>query len=302
MRPPLSPTPAPSRRGRVTTALLLAALFLATAAPARGQEPPTADADPDRDDLLDHPIGFAKALVGDGWATVVAPFQLEGRAAGTAGLAVWTGLVLFARDEPVHEAVVDASESGLGHRIERIGTALDPVALMGTSNKYWLAGMLISELAGQERLELIFKEILFSHWIAGAGRKLVGRTIGRQRPEAGKGAYAFEFWNGSSFPSGHASTITQVAAILSHHIDRWPVTVLLYGLAGTVVWERVSTDAHWPSDAWLGAAWGWGVAQVVMRRREGSAGMGPWGAVPIVDPATGSVGFRIPLGPDPGPR
>ena len=268
-----------------------------------GQTTPDSVApDPNRDDLLNSPWGFTKALASDGWATVKAPFELEGDDATVATLVMWTGLALFAFDEPIHDAVVDASESGLGKAIEDVGTFLDPVALMGNTNKYWLAGMLVSDLAGEEHLELIFKELLFSHWIAGAGRKLIGRSIGRRRPEAGLGAYSFKFWDGSSFPSGHASTITQVAAILSHHIDRWPATVLLYGLAGTVVWERVSSDAHWPSDAWIGAAWGWGVAQVVMRRREQSAGIGPWGAVPIVDPSTGSVGFRIPLGPNPTRR
>ena len=97
-------------------------------------------------------------------------------------------------------------------------------------------------------------------------------------------------------PSGHMATFTQVAAILSHHIDRWPATVALYGLVGAMAYERVSSEAHWASDSWIGAAWGWGVAQVVMARREESAGMGPLfgsDASLGVDPQTGGIGLTL---------
>ncbi len=275
-------------------------LWVVVAAPTHAQTP--APPDPDRDDLLDSPWGFTKAFAGDAWATMTTPFVIEDGDVARGTVILATALTLFALDGAVHERVVDASDSGVGASIEDVGEFLDPVALMGNTNRYWIAGMLVSDLVGAEYLETVFKEILFSHWIAGAGREIIGGAIGRRRPEGGLGEYSFSFRDGSSFPSGHAATITQLAAILSHHIDRWPATVLLYGLAGTVVWERVSSDSHWPSDAVLGAAWGWGVAQVVMRRREVSAGIGPWGAVPTVDPATGSLGLRIPLGPNPAGR
>ena len=95
----------------------------------------------------------------------------------------------------------------------------------------------------------------------------------------------------TSFPSGHASTAIQVAAVVAHHVNWWPADVALYGTAAAVAYQRVATEKHWASDVFLGAAWGWGVAQVVMRRRELLRSE----VVPILDPATGALGLRIPV-------
>lgn len=40
------------------------------------------------------------------------------------------------------------------------------------------------------------------------------------------------------------------------------------GRDGPRLYERVSSGKHWASDSLLGAAWGWGVARLVIGRRE----------------------------------
>ena len=141
------------------------------------------------------------------------------------------------------------------------------------------------------------RDLLVSHWIAGLTRNPVRDLVGRRRPSDGFGARTFVRGEGTSFPSGHSSTIVQVASILSHHIDRRWASVLLYGAAASVVFQRVDDEKHWASDAWIGAAWGWGVAHVVTRGRDGEA-PGTGVGLALVPGGPGGIGLalRVPLG------
>ena len=215
---------------------------------------------------------FARALASEGWASVRAPLHVDGRDAWAAGAAVAIGAALYAVDGPLMDEVQRGRDDPFWSGVEDVGTALDPLALMGNTNPYWaagtVAGYVVDGVTGYEGMRHLFEELLISHWIAGAMRKGIGSPIGRRRPYEGLGPYHYSFMNGSSFPSGHASTITQLAAVLSHHIGWWPASVLLYAAAATVVYERVSSESHWPSDAYLGAAWGLAVARIVIARRD----------------------------------
>lgn len=92
-------------------------------------------------------------------------------------------------------------------------------------------------------------------------------------------------------PSGHAATVAQLAHILSHHIDNPWATGILWAGASTVMFQRLASGAHWASDVWVGAFWGVGIAEVVMRSREAE-----WvAAAPLVDPETGALGIQVRL-------
>lgn len=276
-----------------------AAALLLGAAPLTAQERPdsavatdtAAAATDDYDPMV--PLrdfgGLARDFASDGWAVVTSPLRLDGEEAWVFAGAVGVGALLFAFDEPLTEAAIEGHDDGVDGAIVDVGEFLDPLALMGETNVYWASGALLGYLTRQQRVQNVFTELLFSHWLASITRKGIGLPIGRRRPETTSDAYQFSWMGGSSFPSGHASTITQVAAVLSHHIDRWPATVLLYGLAATVVYQRTAVAKHWASDSWIGAAWGWGVAQVVISRREA----GRTDFVPLFDARTRSVGLRM---------
>jgi len=66
----------------------------------------------------------------------------------------------------------------------------------------------------------------------------------------------------SSFPSGHAMMSFSVATIFAHRYrqHRW-VPYVAYGLAGVISLTRVTTGAHFPSDIFIGAALGYGIAR-----------------------------------------
>ena len=69
-----------------------------------------------------------------------------------------------------------------------------------------------------------------------------------------------------SFPSGHAIAAFSLATVFA---DRYPNphwhVWLAYGLAGLVGFSRVSTQSHFPSDVFAGAALGYVIAHYVVR-------------------------------------
>jgi membrane-associated phospholipid phosphatase len=67
----------------------------------------------------------------------------------------------------------------------------------------------------------------------------------------------------SGFPSGHAISAFAVATIIArrygkHH--RW-VPFVAYGAAGVIGFSRVTTQQHFPSDVFLGAALGYAISR-----------------------------------------
>lgn len=70
--------------------------------------------------------------------------------------------------------------------------------------------------------------------------------------------------SGSSFPSGHAAGAFCIASIVSTRYYRkhhW-VPYLLYGMATTISFSRITTLGHYPSDVFAGAAMGFAVSRL----------------------------------------
>jgi membrane-associated phospholipid phosphatase len=83
------------------------------------------------------------------------------------------------------------------------------------------------------------------------------------------GSYTGTFFNGgksplkgSSFPSGHATAAFSVATVVAYRYrnHKW-VPWLAYGMATAIGLSRVATEAHFPSDVFLGSAIGYSVAR-----------------------------------------
>jgi len=237
-----------------------------------------------------HDLGGAFVDFGrDFWLTLSAPVRMDrGDWLATAGV-VAAGGVLFLVDEDIMRAALRNLDEPGFEQIDDVGTFLEPIGLMGKTNVYFGSAAIISWALGWERPNRMFTEILYSEWIAGMVRGATNRMVGRARPHNDLGSRHFAVNRGTSFPSGHASTVFQLAAVVSHHARSTPVSIVLYGLAGTVAWQRVTAETHWPSDVWLGAAYGWAVAQLVIRLHEDDA----LRVHPAVGPSGGiGLGFR----------
>jgi membrane-associated phospholipid phosphatase len=73
-------------------------------------------------------------------------------------------------------------------------------------------------------------------------------TFGRERPNAGQGAWAW-FKGGQSFVSGEATPAFALAAGISQHYNyQWYVALPAYSAAVAVGLGRMGHDAHWFSD------------------------------------------------------
>jgi membrane-associated phospholipid phosphatase len=81
--------------------------------------------------------------------------------------------------------------------------------------------------------------------------------------------YADTFFNGgksplkgSSFPSGHATAAFSVATVVAYRYrnHKW-VPWAAYGLASAIALSRIATQAHFPSDVFLGSSMGYAVAR-----------------------------------------
>ena len=280
-----------SRRG-ATAALLVAAMALPRG-PAAAQETEDTGPEPTVWGTVEY---FGTALLTDAWAVLTSPTRIDGNEGWILGGSLALGGLMFAYDEEIWEEALRSREKAVPAATEDLALLLEPFALMSQTNKYYAGALVLSNVldhtTGIDQPRHIFEELLISHWVAAATRKTLGRAVGRLRPDQGRGAYWFNFYRATSFPSGHVSTAAQVATVLSHHIDWWPASVLLYGSAAAVAYERVLSSNHWASDSFLGAMWGWGVAKLVIERRE--ADRQDW--MPLFDPSTGAVGFSMPLG------
>jgi len=132
--------------------------------------------------------------------------------------------------------------------------------------------------------------------IAGPVFKVV---MGRARPNAGEGPDSFApFSSNASFPSGHTTQAFAVASVVAAHDGRLWVSVLSYGLAGSVGFARIEQDAHWSSDVLAGAILGTVVGNAVVkvndaiRAKRAGPGEGPAVAfAPVLLPRGGGLTF-----------
>jgi membrane-associated phospholipid phosphatase len=84
--------------------------------------------------------------------------------------------------------------------------------------------------------------------LAGLATQGVKVVFGRQRPNAGRGAFHF-FSGGQSFVSGHATPAFAAAAALSEYFDNeWYALLPAYTAAFATGFGRIGNDAHWLSD------------------------------------------------------
>ena len=104
-------------------------------------------------------------------------------------------------------------------------------------------------------------------------------TTRRLRPSdiAPNGNFSDTFFNShkgfsgtsTSFPSGHAAAAFSIATVFAHRYRqyRW-VPWVTYGVAATIGFSRLTTQAHFPSDVFLGAVLGYSIARFnVLRPR-----------------------------------
>lgn len=168
---------------------------------------------------------------------------------GSLAAAVWASGVNGALFRTLNAAAAGLP-AALWAMLSVCGTVLGAIALLAPSLKTrprWLASAFLAA-----PLALLFSE----------GSK---RYFDVLRPAGVLAADSFNLIGHKlyvhAFPSGHATTVFVVAAVL---VLAWPrperrlrVGLLALGLAALLAFSRIAVGAHWPLDVLTGAAGGW---------------------------------------------
>lgn len=211
-------------------------------------------------------IGYVvKTSISDAGHIYSSPARINSRSALWVGGILALGGVIYAYDQEIYDAFKRNQDHDLYKPIREVGEFFEPLGYMGFTNKYYFGALVLGYLTDYKPLLYISTDILEAYFIAGFFKNGANILAGRRRPAYGEGPYSYKFADGTSFPSGHALNVVQVARILSHHIRFLPVQIAAYGMAATVCLERITSDAHWPSDVYFGAVFGWAVADEVLR-------------------------------------
>ncbi|MCK5126562.1 MAG: phosphatase PAP2 family protein [candidate division Zixibacteria bacterium] len=208
---------------------------------------------------------IGKNFVSDAGQVYSSPARINKRSALLLGGIITIGGVLYIYDKEIYDAFQRSKNSTLYKPIRKTGENFERLGYMGASNKYLFGGLALSYIVHWDKGVSICSDVLESHFIAGGIKNIANKTFGRFRPHEGRGARYFEFNGGTSFPSGHALNIVQMASIFSHHIGFLPFQIFAYTIAGTVCLERITSDGHWPSDVYFAAVYGWFVSQEILR-------------------------------------
>jgi membrane-associated phospholipid phosphatase len=165
-------------------------------------------------------------------------------------------------DYPARDAILDTRSR-----------TLDPITplgdILGTA-KYTVPTIAVAFVAGHlghhPRLADATTHITLSYVLADATEALLKGLVGRQRPHYSGDAWRFRpiGWSGEwqSFPSGHVTHITAIAAAVAEEARSPWVTALGAGAVGITGWQRMYRDQHWASDVIGGAIIGIAASRV----------------------------------------
>ena len=90
----------------------------------------------------------------------------------------------------------------------------------------------------------------------------------RERPFSGgaEGKFFSGNWQSGSFPSGHSMFNWTIASVIAHEYPKWPVAVVMYGLATASSTYRVTAGVHFPSDVVAGGVLGYLIGRYVAKQ------------------------------------
>jgi PAP2 superfamily protein len=136
------------------------------------------------------------------------------------------------------------------------------LATFGAAGSIYLAG----QLTHNERVTetgLLGVEALIHASVVATAIKL---ATNRKRPNKQQGGDTF--WDGGkSFPSGHATVIWALAAVIGDEYKAYPLIRFgAYGVAAAVATARVTGQNHFPSDALVGSALGCLIGHYIVKR------------------------------------
>lgn len=210
----------------------------------------------------------------DAAAVATAPLRFSARDwAVTAAIAGGTAL-LFTADRTAR-SIARRSHSTAAGGFADVGREYGrEIYGLSLSGGLYAGGLLF----GSDHVRTTGRMLFESVAIAGVVNMALKSLIGRSRPQAEEGPFAFRGLetelNHTSLPSGHTTVAFSVSSVLARRIGNAYATIGLYSLAGVTACSRVYHDNHWLSDTFLGAALGTAVGLAVTREGDGGSTVG----------------------------
>jgi membrane-associated phospholipid phosphatase len=131
------------------------------------------------------------------------------------------------------------------------------VRRMGQPEVYGVVGLgtiAVGIMAGNPRLRRAGQRISAGLLTAAFVSMALKESVGRRRPNTGRGAYSFSPFSGAqALPSGHTTMAFALAAGVADEVHSTPVAIGLYTGAALTGWSRLNDNKHWLSDVAMGA-------------------------------------------------
>lgn len=184
----------------------------------------------------------------------------------TATLVAGAAIGLYENDAKIQKWVLEhktTTTNNIGDEITDFGHGKFTPVILGGMYLYGYA----ADDGKMRRTVLLSVE---SFVLTGVFVQTIKYTTHRHRPNTGDPPHTFDGpslrgeSSNSSCPSGHASSAFAVATVIASEYDNMLVPTVAYGIAAITALNRVSHNAHWSSDAFLGAAIGYFTGKTIV--------------------------------------
>ena len=245
---------------------------------------PDAAADPPAGEKKETPISRFLKDEGEIWAS---PFNLDLKGSLLFSAVLLGTGILIANDEAIYGHFKRYQEShpwvdAVSPKVTLLGDwGLD----CGIAGLFFLGGVAFKDKKARETGVMALETLLHTGLIV----QVVKHLAGRQRPSVEQGQ---DYWFGpaaifnrysegsfaryDSFLSGHTISAWGLATVIAENYKNhaW-VPWACYGLATAAGLSRLTEDAHWFSDVFVGAVLGYVIGRMVVRNRDRNLQVAP---------------------------
>ncbi len=205
------------------------------------------------------------------------PFKLNKKNLLFTGGMILTTMFLINNDEGMYKAIKKYQSehkwiSDLSPQITKMG---DGIFSIGVISGFYLTGLIFKDKKAKKTADYALVSLLHSAVIV----QVLKHISGRQRPEIDGNdkwnwfssifkRYDEGFAYYDSFPSGHTITAWSLFTVIAKMYGNNPVVpIVCYSLATLAGLSRITEDAHWFSDVFVGAVLGYSIANYVVKKR-----------------------------------
>jgi membrane-associated phospholipid phosphatase len=209
-----------------------------------------------------------------------APFNFDLKGSLIFGAVLVGSGILIANDEAIYRNLKNyQNDNPWVDKVSPKATLLGEWGIdCGIAGLFLLGGMAFKDKKARDTGLMALETLIHTGFLV----QVLKHLAGRQRPsvEAGQdywfgpGAFFNRYNEGyfaryDSFPSGHTISAWGLATVIAENYDdHFWVPLACYGLATAVGISRLTEDAHWFSDVFVGAVLGYFIGRMVVHNRD----------------------------------